>query len=514
MSNDQYAVEMIDICKNYGEVQANKQINLRIEEGEIHAIVGENGAGKTTLMNILYGLVAPTSGTILIRGQAVKITSPKKAIALGIGMVHQHFMLVPDFTVAENICLGHEPIKNLFMVDKSRMVRFTSEVSDRYGLAIEPEKKVADLSVGLLQRVEILKVLSRGAQILILDEPTAVLTPLECEELFVILRNMARDGKTIILITHKLKEVMDISDHVTVLRRGETQGTVEKRKTDERQLAHLMIGKGADFKLLEKEKVKENAPVAIAIAGLRVKNALGVEKLKGIDLQVRSGEIVTVAGVEGNGQTELVETLLGFLKAKEGTMTMDGVEITGQAIQQRRTHCSYIPEDRIKTGLNSHGTVHDNLIAVRHASDEIKRHHIINYKYTNALVKALIKKYSIMATGPKAEISSLSGGNQQKVVVARELSLQNGMLVVAQPSRGVDVGATHFIHEQLIEQRNQGAAILLVSTDLDEVFTLSDRIVVLYNGEIVASLTPEETTPHDIGLYMTGAKRQNEQEHV
>ncbi|MDL2213932.1 ABC transporter ATP-binding protein [Clostridia bacterium OttesenSCG-928-O13] len=506
MQNIEYAVEMTDVCKNYGLVQANKDVNLKVAKGEIHAIVGENGAGKTTLMNILYGMVAPSSGSIAIDGRPVKIHSPKAAISLGIGMVHQHFKLVPNFTVAENICLGHEPLKKLRRVDKKQMVAYTREISEKYGLLVDPEKRVCDLSVGLLQRVEILKALSRGAEILILDEPTAVLTPLECQELFKVLRGMAQQGKTILLITHKLKEVMEVSNHITVLRRGVTMGTVETSETDERQLAGLMMGKEADFIPLEKAAMEKEDKV-FSIRALQVRDNFNMVKLKGISLDVRAGEILTVAGVEGNGQTELVEALMGFANIEAGQVLVDGEDIAHRNVRLRRRHCSFIPEDRMKTGLNLEGTVHDNLIAGRQRSPEIKRGPFFDYKKSSEFAAGLVEKFDIKTAGLDIEISSLSGGNQQKAVVAREMSFGNKVLVVAQPSRGVDIGATNFIHEQLIAARNAGCAILLISTDLDEVFALSDRIHVLFDGEIVGTFTPDAIGLEEIGLYMTGVKR-------
>ncbi|MDR1193046.1 MAG: ABC transporter ATP-binding protein [Peptococcaceae bacterium] len=506
MRNIEYAVEMTDVCKNYGLVQANKDINLKVVKGEIHAIVGENGAGKTTLTNILYGMITPSSGSVAINGQPVRIPSPKAAIALGIGMVHQHFKLVPNFTVAENICLGHEPIKSLRRVDKKRMLEHTREISERYGLVVEPEKRVRDLSVGLLQRVEILKALSRGAEILILDEPTAVLTPLECRDLFKVLRGMSGQGKTVLLITHKLKEVMEVSHHITVLRRGITMGTLETSDTDERRLAGLMMGKEADFVPLEKKPRREDK-TAFLIRGLQVRDNFNIVKLKGISLEVMAGEILTVAGVEGNGQTELVEALMGFARIEAGQVLVDGEDIARRNARGRRERCSFIPEDRMKTGLNLDGSVHDNLIAGRQRSPEIKRGPFFDYRKSSRLAEDLVRKFNIKTAGLDIEVSSLSGGNQQKIVVAREMSFGNKVLVVAQPSRGVDIGATNFIHEQLTAARNAGCAILLISTDLDEVYALSDRIQVLFDGEIVGSFTPDSLSQQEIGLYMTGVNR-------
>ena len=511
MGENRCAVEMQGICKQFGAVQANKDINFSVLKVEIHAIVGENGAGKTTLMNILFGMLEPTAGKIRINGEPVKITSPNKAIRLGIGMVHQHFELVPTFTVAENVCMGHEPQGRLASVDKKEMVRRTKELAEQSGLRIDPEAKIKDLSVGLLQRVEILKALSRGAEILILDEPTAVLTPLECEELFAVLRRMSREDKTIIIITHKLKEVMEIADHITILSRGETKGTLLKKDTDAQELARLMMGKSAEFQPLDRLAVLEAEP-RLVVEHLSARDGMGLDKLKDVSFRVRPGEILTIAGVEGNGQTELLNTLIGLTPASSGKILAGGVDLTAMSVRERRKYCSYIPEDRMKTGLDLQATVHDNLIAGRHRDRDWKRGGLFDYRKTRVHAQSLVDDYAIRTDGIDIAVSSLSGGNQQKIVAARELCFENGILVVAQPSRGVDVGATRFIHEQLIQVRNQGCAILLISTDLDEVLLLSDRIQVLFEGRLVANVRPAEITPQELGLYMTGSKTMTPEE--
>lgn len=511
MGESRYAVEMLGICKQFGTVQANKDVNFSVLKGEIHAIVGENGAGKTTLMNILFGMLEPTAGKIRINGEPVKITSPNKAIHLGIGMVHQHFELVPTFTVAENVCMGHEPRGRFGSVNKQEMVRYTRELAEQSGLQIDPEAKIKDLSVGLLQRVEILKALSRGAEILILDEPTAVLTPLECEELFAVLRRMAKENKTIILITHKLKEVMEIADHITILSRGETKGTLLKEETNAKELAQLMMGKSAEFQPFERTAVPAAEP-KLVVEHLHVRDGMGLEKLKDVSLHVSPGEILTVAGVEGNGQTELLNALIGLAPVSGGRILADGVDLTAMSVKERRRHCSYIPEDRMKTGLDLQTTVHDNLIAGNHCNRDWKRHGLIDHSKTRAHAEKLVEDYAIRTDGIDIAASSLSGGNQQKIVVAREICFGNNILVVAQPSRGVDVGATRFIHEQLIQARNQGCAILLISTDLDEVLLLSDRIEVLFEGKLVANVRPADITPQELGLYMTGSKTMRPEE--
>ena len=506
MEEKQYAVEMIGICKSFGMVQANKDINFHVQKGEIHALVGENGAGKTTLMNILFGVFPPTSGHIRINGEDVTITSPNKAIRLGLGMVHQHFELVPNFTVAENICIGHEPLHHLGMVDRAEMIRYTQELSDTSGLQIDPTAYAGKLPVGLRQRVEILKAISRGADILILDEPTAVLTPLESSELFTVLKRMSAQGKTVIIITHKLKEVMEIADHITVLSRGETKGTLRKCDTNENELASLMMGKAASFPQLEKAEIGQGEPL-LRVEGLCVRNTTGLERLHELSFSVRPGEIMTIAGVEGNGQSELIDALLGFLPATAGRIMAGQTELTHLNVKKRRSYCSYIPEDRMTTGLDLAASVHDNIIAGLHCNREWKKGLCINYRKTRELAKELIQQYAIRTDGYEVEASALSGGNQQKIIVAREMNFGNKILIIAQPSRGVDIGATQFIHKQILKMRNEGCAIVLISTDLDEVLALSDVIKVLFEGKIVATLRTQDVTPEELGLYMTGAKR-------
>ncbi len=509
MSDSIYAVEMEQICKFFGAVQANRDINFRVLKGEIHAIVGENGAGKTTLMNILFGALQPTSGKIRINGEEVVMTSPNKAIRLGIGMVHQHFELVPSLTVAENIMLGHEPSGPFGKVDKAEVLRHARALSEESGLKIDPEAKVGTLSVGLRQRVEILKALSCGARILILDEPTAVLTPNESDELFEVLRRMSSQGKTIILITHKLKEVMAVADHITVLRHGETFGTLDKDKTSYLELASLMMGRSAEFDPLDKKQLTDSEPL-LQVDGLTVRDHTGLEKIKDLSFTVRAGEVLTIAGVEGNGQTELVNTLLGFLPVSSGKITALGNDITSLSVKERRAYCSYIPEDRMTTGLDLTGSVHDNLIAGLHTRPEWRKGAFIDYRKTRGHVSGLIDDFAIKTDGSAISASSLSGGNQQKIVVAREMNFGTRILIVSQPSRGVDIGATRFIHEQIVKMRNEGCAILLISTDLDEVFAISDEIKVIFEGAIVGTLSPDEVTPQELGLYMTGAKRMEE----
>lgn len=512
MSEQKYAVEMIDISKSFGSVEANRHVTFHVEKGEIHAIVGENGAGKTTLMNILFGALQPTSGTIRIDGKEEKINSSNHAIQLGIGMVHQHFELVPAFTVAQNVLLGHEPRMRFGRIDQGKMYRDVQDLSDHTGLKIDAHAKVGTLSVGLRQRVEILKALSCGARILILDEPTAVLTPLESEELFEVLRRMSAEGKTIIIITHKLKEVMEIADHITVLRRGETQGTLDKKATDEKSLAALMMGQNVQAEPFIKQKRPEGRPL-LSVRGISVPGKNGRLAVDDVSFDVMPGEILTIAGVEGNGQTALVNALLGFSPLRNGSITADGADITAMPVNLRRRYCSYIPEDRMTMGLDLDATVHDNLICGLQADPDWKRGPFLDYGKTRRHVSQLIDDYSIRTDGMNIPASSLSGGNQQKIVAAREMNFQTRILIVSQPTRGVDIGASRFIHERLVEMRNRGCAIVLISTDLEEVFQLSDRIKVIYEGRIVATVSPDSITPEDIGLYMTGAKKAGQSQY-
>ena len=513
MGENHYAVEMQGICKQFGAVKANKDINFSVLKGEIHAIVGENGAGKTTLMNILFGMLEPTAGKIRINGEPVKITSPNKAIRLGIGMVHQHFELVPTFTVAENVCMGHEPQGRLASVDKKEMVRRTKELAEQSGLRIDPEAKIKDLSVGLLQRVEILKALSRGAEILILDEPTAVLTPLECEELFAVLRRMSREDKTIIIITHKLKEVMEIADHITILSRGETKGTLLKKDTDAQELARLMMGKSAEFQPLDRLAVLEAEP-RLVVEHLSARDGMGLDKLKDVSFRVRPGEILTIAGVEGNGQTELAEVLSGLGMFASGDVLLNGETIKGKSVREiRDMGMAYIAEDRMVEGVAGNMSIKMNIVADRFTKKDFKNGIFMNDKKINATVDQYIKDFEIACDNADQPVRMLSGGNIQKVVVAREFSCDPKLIIADQPTRGIDVGATEFIRRKLVELSREGAAVLLVSADLNEVMELSDSLMVFCGGEIVAYFEDTSTlTDEEMGEYMLGLKRQSPEE--
>ncbi len=502
------AVELDNITKQFPGVLANDRVTFQVHQGEVHALVGENGAGKSTLMNILYGIHRPDSGEIRIKGQAVTLHSPRDAIAHGLGMVHQHFMLVPSYTVAENIMLGHEPRK-YGLVDRAQAEETTRELSRKYHLDVNPKAVIRDLPVGTQQRVEILKALHFGAETIILDEPTAVLTPQESDELFNTIRELVGDGKTIIFITHKLYEVKTISDRVTVLRKGRIVGTVETAQITERELARMMVGD---------EEIKESIPrpavkpgdVMLDVHDLVVRDSLGTDAVRGLSLQVREGEIVTLAGVEGNGQTELIEAITGLRPTLSGQICVNGQEVTGKSPDTvRQSGLAHVPEDRITTGINLAATVAENLVARWHRQQPISRRGLMDQRHIKTFASRLINGYDIKTPRFDTLARTLSGGNLQKVVVAREFTFDSPLLVVAQPTRGIDIASSQYIREALIEMRNNGRAVLLVSTDLDEIFSISDRILVMYEGQIAGEFQPNSTTREELGLYMIGAHRQN-----
>ena len=501
------AIEMRNIVKMFGSFKANDGIHLKVKKGEIHAILGENGAGKSTLMNILYGLYAPTAGDIFVNGQKVQIGSPNDAIKLGIGMVHQHFMLVPPFTVTENIVLGMEPMKSLGRVDLKTARKRVAEISQRYGLQVNPDAKIEDISVGMQQRAEILKVLYRGAEILILDEPTASLTPQEIDELVEIMHNLTQEGKSILLITHKLKEIKQAADMCTIIRQGKYIDTVKVAEVDEHRLAAMMVGRNVEF-VVDK---KEQAPgaVALEIHGLRAKDYRNVEVLKGLELSVRKGEIVGIAGVDGNGQTELVEVLTGLRRATGGQITMNGRDAFNKTPRQLfDMGISSIPADRQKHGLVLEFSVEDNLLLQNIGEKPYSSHGLLKREAIGTHAQELIEKYDIRPTGcEKAPAGSLSGGNQQKVIVAREVTNDKDLLIAVNPTRGLDVGAIEYVHRYLVDQRNKGKAILLVSFELDEVMSLSDRIDVIFEGRIVGSTPAKDAHEHQLSLMMTGGAR-------
>jgi len=488
-------------------VRANQNVSLAVNEGEIHAIVGENGAGKSTLMKILYGLETPTSGQVLLRGEPVLIHNPQQAIAHGIGMVHQNFMLIDSFTIAENIVLGKEPRKGV-QIDRKQAVADTMALSSMYGLHVDPMAKVESVPVGMRQRVEILKALYRGAQILILDEPTAVLTPRETTDLFNAIRSLIAEGKTVIFITHKLREVMEISDRVTVMRDAHTVGTVNTRDTSIPELARMMVGREV-FMVVDKPPVRRGAPV-LEVRDLTYANEAGRALVKHVSFKVHEGEILGIAGVEGNGQTELVEVLTGLRRPTAGEARVDGVVITGHGPRRvREAHVAHIPEDRLSNGVASEACIADNLIIDCYYREPFTKNALLQPQHIKRKGSAMIREFKIVAKDCDVPVASLSGGNMQKVIVAREFSSSPRLLIAAQPTRGVDIGAIEFIHQQLVNKRTEGMAILLVSADLQEVMKLADRIMVMYNGEIAALLpnTPD-LTEEQLGLYMLGARRQ------
>jgi ABC-type uncharacterized transport system ATPase subunit len=506
-----YAIEMRDICKAWPGVVANDHVNLQVRKGEIHALVGENGAGKSTLMNILYGLIHADSGEIFVNGQKVSISGPRDAIRLGIGMVHQHFMLIPPLTVAENIVLGSEPggLTSAYKVKEARAQ--INELSKRYGLPINPDTKIEKLSVGLQQRVEILKVLYREADILILDEPTGVLTPQETFELFSVLRGLVEQGKTIIFITHKLREVLDLSDNITVLRRGKNAGNLVTRETNQAEIARMMVGR--EVLLRVNKTPAKPGPVVLHVENLSAQSNRGLEALHSVSLEVRAGEILGIAGVEGNGQSELVETITGMRKATSGKMTISEVK-NGQVIathdithmnsgDERKFGVAHIPEDRRESGLVLQDSIADNMILGRQHWPQFNRGFMLSFNKITSWAKKLVAEYDVRTSSVDATARSLSGGNQQKVIIAREFAADPMLLVASQPTRGVDIGAIEFIHRRLIEQRDAGKAVLLVSAELDEIRSLSDRIAVMYEGRIVDIVSPD-ATEEELGILMTG----------
>ena len=500
-------LEMRDIYKVYpnGTV-ANKGVNLDIQEGEIHALVGENGAGKSTLMKILFGLETPTSGEIIYKGQKVQFKGPRDAIRQGLGMVHQHFMLAPSLTVAENIVLGEEPKKGLFR-DRKEEFRKIEEVLKKFPVNVDLNEPIGNVSVGQKQRVEIIKVLYRGAQLIILDEPTAVLTPQETQELFVSLKSLVRQGYTVIFITHKLREVMEISDRITVLKAGKSIKTLITKETNEEEISRLMVGRDVLFRVNKKEMTP--GETVIELKNVTVKNEKGKNALNNVSFQIRSGEVFGIAGVEGNGQTELVEVITGLTKASNGQILYFNEELIGKTINEiRKLNIGHIPEDRQSTGASLESTIVENLILDVYKNPEYSSGPFLNYKKLKAFSKELIEQYDVRVDSEEQLAGSLSGGNLQKVVIARELTKKPKLLIASQPTRGVDIGAIEFIHQEIIKQRDQGAAVLLVSAELSEVMSLSDRIGVLYNGEIVAILKNHDgLTEEEIGQYMLGIKK-------
>ncbi|MEJ9311136.1 ABC transporter ATP-binding protein [Priestia megaterium] len=502
----EYVIEMLDIRKEFPGIVANDNITLQVKKGEIHALLGENGAGKSTLMNVLFGLYQPEKGQIRVNGQEVKITDPNVANDLGIGMVHQHFMLVQNFTVTENIILGNEPTRT-GKINIKKAAQDIQELSNQYGLSVDPYAKIQDISVGMQQRVEILKTLYRGADILIFDEPTAALTPQEITELIQIMKKLIQEGKSIILITHKLKEIMSVCDRCTIIRKGVGVGTVNVQETNPDELAALMVGREVHFKTEKKTATPKEA--VLTIKELVVEDSRGVEAVSSLDLSVRAGEIVGIAGVDGNGQTELIEAITGLRKIKSGSITLKNQELSTLSTRKiTESGIGHIPQDRHKHGLVLDYTIGENIGLQTYYQRPMSKSGILNYKEMYKKAKELIAEYDVRTPSEFTQARSLSGGNQQKAIIAREVDRSPELLIAAQPTRGLDVGAIEFIHKKLIEERDKGRAVLLVSLELDEVINLSDRIAVIYEGKIVDIVDPKETNEQELGLLMAGGTRE------
>jgi general nucleoside transport system ATP-binding protein len=505
-------IEAIGVTKVYpGGLVANDAVNLSVEKGEVHAVVGENGAGKSTLMKILFGIEQMNGGTLLLDGQSVAFASPREAIDAGVGMVFQHFSLVPSFAVYENVVMGSEPHRGIHF-ERDRAVAEVRALSEKFRLQVDPLQPTRNLPVGQQQRVEILKALYRNARILILDEPTAVLAPQEVQELFVAIRSLVEQGRTVIFIAHKLPEVLEISDTITVMRQGKTVGQVKTKEITEKELATMMVGREVTLRV-DRKPTDQSVCVA-SVEGLRVRNARGTDVVDGLDLKVHAGEIVGLVGVEGNGQGEVLEAIAGLRSIKGGTIKIADEDIGPLTVLERRWRgLASIPEDRLAEGLAPGGTVAENLVATKLADTRYARRGLLDLKAIKAHAQALIQRFSIRVNGPNAPVGTLSGGNMQKVVVARELSEQPRLLLVSQPTRGVDLGSTQFIWRTITDARDQGAAVLMSSADLSELLALSDRLLVIYRGRIVAAfLNRPDLSPETLGTYMLGLSTQPAEE--
>ena len=497
-------IEMREITKIFGEFVANDKINLELRKGEIHALLGENGAGKSTLMNMLAGLLEPTSGEIVVNGKSEKLDSPSKAASLGIGMVHQHFMLVEAFTVAENIILGSE-VTNKGVLDLKKANADILELSERYGLAVDPTAKVEDISVGAQQRVEILKTLYRGADILIFDEPTAVLTPAEILELMEIMKTLVKEGKSIILITHKLDEIRAVADRVTVIRRGKSIQTVGIEGATNKDLAEMMVGRSVSF-VTEKEEAQPKE-VVLSISDLVVNENRGVPAVKELSLDVRAGEIVGIAGIDGNGQSELIQAITGLRKVKSGSIKIKGQEVVGLSPRKiTEMNVSHVPEDRHRDGLVLEMSISENIALQSYYINPLSKNGVLNYQNITNYAKKLMEEFDVRAASEIVSAKSLSGGNQQKAIIAREIDRDPDLLIVSQPTRGLDVGAIEYIHKRLIQERDNGKAVLVVSFELDEILNLSDRIAVIHDGKIQGIVKPSETNKQELGILMAGGE--------
>ena len=503
----EYIIEMLNITKDFPGIRANDNITLQLRKGEIHALLGENGAGKSTLMSILFGLYQPTSGVIKKNGQEVKINTPNDANDLNIGMVHQHFKLVECFSVLDNIILGVEPTRGLFL-EKKKAREKVLELSNKYGLKVDPDALVSDITVGMQQRTEILKMLYRDNEVLIFDEPTAVLTPQEIEELMKIMKSLAKDGKSILFITHKLNEIMEVADRCTIIRKGKYIGTVDIKDTTKEELSRMMVGRNVSFSVDKKPSTPGETVLKVEHMTVPSK-AHSNNAVKDVSFNVRRGEIVCIAGIDGNGQSEFVQGLTGLENITGGTITFCGKDITHASIRDRsKAGMSHIPEDRHKHGLVLDYSLEQNMVLQRYWAPEFQKHGFIKSKAVRDHAVRLIEQYDVRSgQGPVTITRSMSGGNQQKAIIAREIDKAPELLVAVQPTRGLDVGAIEYIHKQLVAQRDSGKAVLLVSLELDEVMDVSDRILVMYEGELVGQLDPKKVTVEELGLYMAGAKR-------
>ncbi|MGH2694629.1 MAG: ABC transporter ATP-binding protein [Actinomycetota bacterium] len=500
-------VELRGITKRFPGVVANSDVDLSVEGGEVHALLGENGAGKSTLMNVLFGLYRPDEGDVLVDGEAVNFSSPADAIAAGVGMVHQHFMLVPVFSVTENIMLGTEPTRTAGLLDRREVRKRLAELSGRYGLRVDPDAVIEDLAVGVQQRVEILKALYRNADCLILDEPTAVLTPQEIEDLFGVIQTLKESGRSVIFISHKLKEVLAIADRITVLRRGLVVGTTTPGESDEHSLATMMVGREVKLEV-EKTPAEASDPV-LRVANLEVFDERGHRCVEGLSFDVRAGEILAIAGVQGNGQTELVEALTGLRAISGGAVELAGRDVTGASPKRLfRSGVAHIPEDRQSDGLVGSFPVRDNLVLNLFDRPPYARGLLIDRSAVEKNARRLVEDFDIRTASVHAPVSTLSGGTQQKVIVAREFSHGRKLLIASQPTRGLDVGSIQYIHEQIIRKRDEGAAVLLVSSELDEIMSLADRIAVMYGGRIVGVMDRKDATLENVGLLMAGVTKE------
>ena len=508
----QYAIEMLHITKKFPGIIANDDITLQLRKGEIHALLGENGAGKSTLMSVLFGLYQPEAGEIRKDGQTVEISDPNVANELGIGMVHQHFKLVECFSVLDNIILGVEPNKHGFL-KKAEAKQRVDELSEKYGLYVDTDAVIEDISVGMQQRTEILKMLYRNNEILIFDEPTAVLTPQEITELMQIMKGLAAEGKSILFISHKLNEIMEVADRCTVLRKGKYVGTVDIKDTTKEELSRMMVGRDVSFTVEKKEA--QPGDVILDIEHMTVASKVHKNNaVKDVSLQVRAGEIICIAGIDGNGQTEFVYGLTGLEPVESGKISLCGRDITNLSIRKRNENMSHIPEDRHKYGLVLDYTLEDNIVLERYFEPQfVSKAGFLNRKNIRAYAEKLIAQYDVRSgQGPVTIARSMSGGNQQKAIIAREIDKDPQLLVAVQPTRGLDVGAIEYIHHQLVQQRDAGKAVLLVSLELEEVMSVPDRILVMYEGELVGELDPKTTTVEELGLYMAGARKGGQHE--